>query len=178
MNRRTWFGFFAVTVISTVPVNHASGQLRSLLGGGTEIDVISTKDLAALLDKRQAEEDKAKEAGETAKPWKFVLVDVRTQEELDVSVIPGAITKAEYEKNQAKYSGKTVIPYCTIGGRSGAYAKKLAKDGVSVKNYKGSILDWVKNEMPVVTLKGESTNRVHTYSDRYTIPSKYEQVTR
>ena len=104
-------------------------------------------------------------------------VYVRSDSEIKVSVIPGAITKSQYERDRAKYRGRTVIPYCTVGGRSGAYAKQLAKSGITAKNYKGSILDWVKNELPVVTLDGKPTNRVHTYSDRYRIPAKYQQVT-
>ena len=95
-----------------------------------------------------------------------------------IKVIPGAITQAEYEKNAAKHRGKLVIAYCTVGGRSGAYAKQLAGQGVKVKNYEGSILKWVDAGLPLVTLDGQPTKRVHTYSDRYRIPAMYEPVTR
>jgi len=106
-----------------------------------------------------------------------VLVDVRSEMEINVSVIPGAITEAMYEQNVAKYRDKLVISYCTVGGRSGTYAKQLADKGVKVKNYQGSILKWVDAGLPLVTLDGEPTNRIHTYSDRYKIPAEYEQVT-
>jgi rhodanese-related sulfurtransferase len=102
---------------------------------------------------------------------------VRSDAEVKVSIIPGAITKADYEKNSKQYEGRLVIPYCTVGGRSGAYAKQLSGKGVKVKNYQGSILQWVDAGLPLVTLNGEPTNRVHTSSNRYRVPAAYEQVT-
>ena len=74
-------------------------------------------------------------------------------------------------------AARLVIPYCEVGGHSGAYVKRLAKDGVEVKSYKGSILNWVATAMPLDTLNGEMTNRDHTYSDRYPIRDNYKQVT-
>jgi rhodanese-related sulfurtransferase len=131
-----------------------------------------------MLSQQRKAEAIARESGTEAPKANFVLVDVRSDAEVNVSIIPGAITKAEYEKNRDNYQGRTVIPYCTIGGRSGTYAKQLAKNGVRVKNYEGSILKWVEAGLPLVTLDGKPTNRVHTYSDRYRIPEKYEQVTK
>ena len=87
-------------------------------------------------------------------------------------------TKAEFEKHRKNYRDLTVIPYCTVGGRSGAYAQQLAESGVKVKNYKGSILDWVQHKLPLVTRDGQPTNRVHTYSSRYRVPRGYQSVTR
>ncbi|MCA9136622.1 MAG: rhodanese-like domain-containing protein [Planctomycetales bacterium] len=173
---KTWIGLIALS-ITLVATNTSQAQLGGLFGGGPKIETISTEDLNALLTKQKKAEADAGKAGKEAPPADFVVVDVRTDAEVNVSVIPGAITKAQYEKNLDKYKGRTVIPYCTVGGRSGAYAKQLAGKGVKVINYKGSILKWVEAELPVVTLDGSPTNRVHTHSDRYRIPSKYEQVT-
>ena len=103
-----------------------------------------------------------------------VIVDVRDEAETDVSVIPGAITKSEFEENSRLYQGKVVIAYCTVGHRSGIYGKKLASMGWQVYNYKGSILDWCKNQLPLVSLDGEVTNRVHTYSSKYKVANGYE----
>ena len=68
-----------------------------------------------------------------------VIVDVRAKAETDVSVIPGAITKSDFEKNSLQHEGKVVIAYCTVGYRSGIYGKKLASEGWHAYNYKGSI---------------------------------------
>lgn len=107
---------------------------------------------------------------------KYTIVDVRDKEEQDVSMIPSAISKEEFEKNKDKYKETTVITYCTIGYRSGYYAEKLAKEGFKVQNLKGSILAWV--------LSGESVQKdgkdvliVHVYGKKWNIlPSKYKSI--
>ena len=103
-----------------------------------------------------------------------VIVDVRDKAETDVSVIPGAITKSEFEKNSRQHQGKVVIAYCTVGYRSGIYGKKLASKGWQAYNYKGSILDWCENQLPLVSFDGKETNRVHTYSSKYKVANGYE----
>jgi rhodanese-related sulfurtransferase len=152
-------------------------QFGRLFGGGPAIDTIETRQLNDMLTKKRASDQSDSTTDEESTQDDFVLVDVRSDAEVNVSVIPGAITKSQFEKNSQLYQNKTVIVYCTVGGRSGAYAKQLAEKGVKVKNYQGSILEWVKAELPVETIDGKPTNRVHTYSDRYRIPSKYQQVT-
>lgn len=176
MIRKTWIG---LVVFATLGVfgNETQAQFGGLFQRGPSVEVISTSELAALLDQQIKLARDTDGTTAIPKPSGFVLVDVRSESEVNVSVIPGAITKSAYEKNRDQYRGKTVIPYCTIGGRSTAYAKELAQNGVQVKNYKGSILDWVKNELPVVTQAGKPTNRVHTHSDRHRIPAQYDQVT-
>ncbi len=115
-----------------------------------------------------------------SKEWsnRFVIVDVRAKGETAVSMIPGAITKSEFEKASRQHQGKLVIVYCTVGHRSGIYAKKLKAQGWNAYNYKGSILDWCKNQLPLVTSKGKKTKRVHTYSSRYKAAEGYEAVHR
>lgn len=65
------------------------------------------------------------QAGQT-----LFLVDVRTAEEQSVSMIPGAITRADFEATvlpKIKYdcSQVLVVPYCTVGLRSGLYCQEL-----------------------------------------------------
>lgn len=43
-----------------------------------------------------------------------VLVDVRPEAERSISVIPGAISAAEFEENPSKYQGSVVACYCTV----------------------------------------------------------------
>ncbi|WP_182865289.1 rhodanese-like domain-containing protein [Rhodopirellula sp. JC639] len=176
MKRNGWLGLFSLAVFALIP-QPATAQFGGLFGG-PKIETISTDQLQSLLEKQQQVVADAKAAGKETPAPDFVVVDVRSDAEVNVSIIPGAITKKQFETDRGQYQGRTVIPYCTVGGRSGAYAKQLAAKGVKVKNYKGSILKWVDAELPLVTLDGKPTNRVHTYSDRYKIPSKYEQVTK
>ena len=106
---------------------------------------------------------------------RFVIVDVRSKAETDVSMIPGAITKTEFEKDAIQHQGKSIIVYCTIGVRSGNYATELKRKGWNAWNYKGSILDWCKNKLPL-TADGKQTNRVHTYNRWYSAPESYVAV--
>ena len=167
----------SVIALTALPIIGAAAQLGGLFSHGPKIETIETNSLARMLGEQHEAEAKAKEAGMKIPPASFVVVDVRSDAEVNVSVIPGAITKAQFEKNRVQYVNRLVIPYCTIGVRSGAYAKRLAKEGVKVKNYKGSILNWVDAGLPLVTLDGKPTNRVHTYSNFYTVPANYEKVT-
>ncbi len=176
MNTRNVLNIVAFILLANVQASVAAAQFGGLFGG-PKIATIETGDLHKMLQARQQAQAEAKEAGTEPPTPDFVVVDVRSDAEVNVSVIPGAITKAHYEKNKSQYANRLVIAYCTVGGRSGAYAKQLAGDGVNVKNYQGSILKWVDAGLPLVTLDGMPTNRVHTYSDRYRIPTKYEQVT-
>jgi rhodanese-related sulfurtransferase len=158
-----------------LPTSKARAQF-GFLSGSSSVEAIKIDELKALLAKQKSQNDQSASSKDTANETNFVLVDVRSDEEVQVSVIPGAITKAQYEKDREQYKGKTVIAYCTVGGRSGKYASELAKQGIPVKNFKGSILEWVNAELPLVTLDGKPTNRVHLYSDRYTAPKKYVQL--
>lgn len=105
----------------------------------------------------------------------FVIVDVRSKAETNVSMIPGAITQAEFEETKDQHRGKEIIVYCTIGVRSGQYATALNQEGWKASNYTGSILDWCGNNLPLVA-SGQLTNRVHTYNQWYTAPSNYVSV--
>ena len=107
---------------------------------------------------------------------RFVIVDVRDKVETDVSIIPGAITRDEFERTQQDHQRKAVIVYCTIGHRSGSYARELSQNGWNAWNYEGSILDWCKNRLPVETLSGQRTMRVHTYNSSYVLAAGYQPV--
>jgi rhodanese-related sulfurtransferase len=104
------------------------------------------------------------------------LVDVRSDAETAVSVIPGAITMAEYESNPERYADSRIVPYCTVGYRSRKYTEALLERGVDAANFEGSIIAWVEAGQPLVTLDGRATRRVHTWSKAIGVPPAYEQV--
>ena len=104
----------------------------------------------------------------------IVLVDVRGDNETRISVIPGAITKAQFEANPDKYKGKTAICYCLSGGRSGKYVKQLKAKDVPAVDLKGSILGWCEAGLPLTTLDGKPTKRVNTLGNK--VPSEYESI--
>lgn len=118
---------------------------------------------------------KLKEWGELAELP--VIVDVRTPEEQAVSMIPGAITKEAFEANKDDYEGQDVITYCTIGYRSGLYAKELRAEGFSASNLKGSVLAWAHEGGDFVDKDGKPTQRVHVYGESWNLlPEGYEPV--
>jgi len=106
----------------------------------------------------------------------IVLVDVRTPDEQVVSMIPGAITASEFEDNHRSYEGATVVTYCTIGGRSGKYAKSLVDAGVKAFNLRGAILAWTHAGGELVDTEGP-TRRVHVHGRKFDLTADgYESV--
>ena len=95
-----------------------------------------------------------------------VLVDVRSPEERAVSIIPGAISTAELERNLEQYRAATIVAYCTIGYRSGKYARKLERQGIEVLNLSGSLLSWSHAGGALVNAEG-STNKIHVFARRW-----------
>ena len=104
----------------------------------------------------------------------IVLVDVRSESETNVSIIPGAITKAQFEADPKKYEGKTAVCYCLSGGRSGKYVKQLKAKEIPAVDLKGSMLGWCEALQPLTTLDGKPTKRVNVYGNK--IPAQYESV--
>jgi rhodanese-related sulfurtransferase len=104
----------------------------------------------------------------------IVLVDARSEKETSVSVIPGAITKAQYEADAKKYAGRTVVCYCLSGGRSGKFVKQLKAKDIPAVDLKGSIIGWCEARMPLATLDGKPTKRVNVYGNA--VPAEYESV--
>ncbi len=108
----------------------------------------------------------------------FILVDVRTEAEISVSTIPGAITRDELEASLDDYRNHIVIAYCTIGGRSLIYARRLSKHGIDSRNFKAGIVGWCVSGLPLASPQGGETNQVHTHTVLFRVPQAYEQVTR
>lgn len=106
----------------------------------------------------------------------FVIVDVRSELESGISLIPGALTRTEFEQTAADHQGKKVIAYCTVGVRSGKFVNQLIRQGWKAWNYEGSIIDWCKNKLPLVSPDGAQTQQVHTYSAKYSVPDDYKAI--
>jgi sodium/bile acid cotransporter 7 len=115
-------------------------------------------------------------AGKLAGPEPPVLVDVRSDDEREVSTLPGAISKKEFEKHPGRFAGRQVVTYCTIGYRSGRFTEALVKKGWDAYNLRGSILSWthVGGELDQ---GGTSTRRVHVYGKTWNLVAEgYEAV--
>jgi sodium/bile acid cotransporter 7 len=101
----------------------------------------------------------------------LIIVDCRDNAEQKVSIIPGAVPKKHFETmletDSEAVKAKEVVAYCTIGYRSGLYAKKLGSKGIAASNLKGSMLAWTHEGGELVDLTGVSTRNVHTYGRRW-----------
>jgi rhodanese-related sulfurtransferase len=170
--RTLTFTLAALTSLAASPANAQFSFFRS----GPEIEEISAKDLYQNLLEHSQNVEKARISNNQPPRPSFIVVDVRDPREYNVSLIPGAITKEQYEKNKAQFAHATIIPYCTVGGRSAQYSRELAAQGVKVINFKESIIGWCEAKLPLVTLDGKSTQRVHTYNSRNRVPSDYQPV--
>ncbi|QDT10838.1 rhodanese-like domain-containing protein [Stieleria marina] len=126
--------------------------------GRRRVEVIATSDVRAKMMRDSAS---------------HVLVDVRSAAEHSVSRIPGAITQAEYEADADSLAGRRVIVYCTVGGRSYLYARKLVSDGIDAVNYQEGILGWCRAELPLESPGKRPTAEVHPYWRIFWVPDRY-----
>jgi sodium/bile acid cotransporter 7 len=110
------------------------------------------------------------------KSEKVIFVDIREPEEQRVSMLPGAVTGEEFEKDVEKYEDHINIGYCTISYRSGKFARRLREKGVILYNLKGGLLAWVHEGGKVYDKRGE-TKRIHLYGKKWNYPpSDYEAL--
>lgn len=112
---------------------------------------------------------------------KLVLVDVRSEEEIKVSKIRGAVTRKYFESQLSAqpdfYKDYKVVAYCTIGQRSSQYATQLKKKGLDAYNLKESILGWAHRKLPLITPSGEETKKVHVYGEAWNLlPEGYQGI--
>ena len=100
----------------------------------------------------------------------IIIVDVRNSKEQSISMIKGAITLDQFEKNPNKYKDKKIIAYCTIGYRSGKFVKEISKKGFDAYNLEGSILGWIHHQGPLVDQNKQQTKRIHVYGSSWDLP--------
>lgn len=105
-----------------------------------------------------------------------IFVDVRETAEINVSMLPDAITRKEFLKNPSKYKDVKIVAYCTIGYRSGMFVKEMEKEGIKIDNLSGGLLAWVLEGGKVFDNHGE-TKRIHVYNKKWNyLPRGYEII--
>lgn len=118
----------------------------------------------------------AAELAERRKRQRLAIVDVREPHEQSVSMIPGAMTRTEFDARKDAFRDVPIVAYCTLGFRSGKYAAKLCDEGFDAHNLRGAILAWTHTGEPLVDAQGE-TRRVHVYGRKWNlVASGYEGV--
>ena len=177
--RKYWFDsprwtaaiVFIVLTISQVPAIAQSGADADKKDRIDRMYADYSKDFPAV-------EDIAPEkALELWKQHSVVFLDTRKPEEMAVSMLPGAITKEQFLKQPQRYKDRMVVAYCTVGYRSGVFARDMAQNGIKMVNLAGSILGWIHAGGPVFDPQGRQTRRVHVFGDRWDLaPAGYETV--
>jgi rhodanese-related sulfurtransferase len=90
-------------------------------------------------------------------PSKYILVDVRTDEERSVSTIPGSISRSEFETDySSKYASQSVICFDTVGYLSAAYVAAMNRKGMTNGKFlgDGGFLGYCIRDYPIVTPSG------------------------
>lgn len=106
----------------------------------------------------------------------IILIDIRTKNEQNISMLPGAITQEEFEKSPDKFQSSELVAYCTIGYRSGKFAEKFKK--YRIKNLKGGVLAWSHIQGPFIK-DGKLTTKVHTYAKEWNfLNSNYQAISK
>ncbi len=98
-----------------------------------------------------------------------VLLDVRTKPEYEVSHIHGAQqVDPDSSADAIKLPrDKPIVTYCSVGYRSGAFAKKLQDAGYkNVRNMSGSIFEWANDGYPIER-DGLRVEKVHPYNAKW-----------
>lgn len=110
-------------------------------------------------------------------PRSWMIVDVRTEAERAVSIIPGAVSLGDYEAQREAFKGDPVLVYCTVGCRSAGVTQTLHEQGVEAYNLWGGVVDWALHGGPFVTQAGMPTYEVHTHGRRWhLLPPPYVAV--
>jgi rhodanese-related sulfurtransferase len=96
-----------------------------------------------------------------------LLLDVRTKAEFDVSHIHGAQRVEPGSPSINFPRDRPIVTYCSVGYRSGAFAKKLQDAGYKdVQNMSGSIFRWANEGYPIER-NGVRADKVHSYNARW-----------
>ena len=107
---------------------------------------------------------------------RVVLVDVRPAAERAISVIPGALALEEFGSRTWAES-TVVVAYCTVGERSGRFARELREEGIDARNLEGGILGWTHQGGSLVDAEGTPTRSAHVYGPRWDLlPMGWEGV--
>eukprot|EP00397_Hematodinium_sp_SG-2012_P060116 GEMP01077885.1.p1 GENE.GEMP01077885.1~~GEMP01077885.1.p1 ORF type:complete len:184 (+),score=43.58 GEMP01077885.1:35-586(+) len=112
---------------------------------------------------------------------KLLLVDTRTQEEIQVSKLAGSIPLEEFSRRPVP-EDKTIIFYCLVGRRSGlaaqAFLAEHPEKKTQVKNFDLSMIGWTHAGGELVDGSGKPTTRVHgsKYPPEFWPESGYEIV--
>ena len=94
----------------------------------------------------------------------FIILDIREENEFDISHIAGAL-RFEEDVLDTLDKNKPVLVYCTVGLRSNKFAKRLQKQGFKdIYELKNGLIGWSNASLPLINSNQDQTKEVHVYS--------------
>jgi len=100
---------------------------------------------------------------------KLLVLDVRSQEEFNVSHLEGAI-RYQPEILDTLSANTSVMVYCTVSLRSNSLAKELSDRGhQNVYDITGGLISWMNDDKELINEQGNLTDSVHTYNRWFSI---------
>lgn len=106
----------------------------------------------------------------------LVLIDTREEGEMDVSMLPGAVSTEDFHQHFDRYKNSFLVAYCTIGYRSGLLAAEMLDKKIVIHNLEGGILGWIHTGGAVMH-EGKISHQVHVYGRKWDLaPAGYETV--
>lgn len=108
------------------------------------------------------------EVSGSGQPAAFILLDTRTQDEWQLSRIPGAqwagFDNFTLNLPDLPEPETPVVLYCTIGYRSEQIGEQLSKAGYrNVSHLYGGLIGWKNRGYPLLNHQSQLTDSVHTY---------------
>ena len=142
--------------------------------GAFDVPVLTAQDLIALREKDEA----------------IIVVDVRTEAERRVARLPRSVSRCYFEKalrlnaDAASLRGVKIVVICTVGRRSGHYARQLVMRGCeNVFNSQGIVayshhcLARGTGPHALVDEEGRPATRLHVYARPWDLGSeRFESV--
>lgn len=101
-----------------------------------------------------------------------ILLDTREYNEFEISHLPNAIWVGyddfDLSRVESLAKDKTIVTYCSVGYRSERIGEKLMSAGYeNVFNLKGSLFKWANEGNPIVDVKGQPTQKIHGYNEKW-----------
>ncbi len=161
------FRLLVALVVSAAALDVTAAGAESPLAGISSKLERQYPDLVQLtpeeLGKRQADPAAAPVVIDARSPAEYAVSHIKGAIRIDANASPAAVVEAVGD-----VTGKSVVVYCTVGGRSShlasaARAALLAKGARDVGNLKGGVLAWHNAGLPLVDEAG-ATELVHPSS--------------
>lgn len=89
------------------------------------------------------------------KSFDYLIVDIRSVEHQNISIIPGAIGVNQFLPARDNFKDKLIIIYSTIGLGANELAQNLKKEGFSAKNLSGGTLAWAAENFDFFNTKNK-----------------------